>query len=248
MVVTDNCSALLHPDRLCGNFILFVLFLSSGENMVTGKGGTTEYNGIKITLFGHASVMLESKAGKVIYIDPYVLPSGRELEKLPKADLVIFTHGHYDHCVDPEPIEKEHTEIIGCGCKYAQRDVRPGDKVALGWVTVEIVHGYNPNKKFHPKNSATGVIVDIDGVRIYHAGDTDYIPEMKGYRCDVALLPIGGTYTMDVDEAVKAVRDIKPKLVIPIHYNVIEGTEADPNEFAAKVKKEAPGIEVKVLY
>ncbi|MCD6279327.1 MBL fold metallo-hydrolase [Candidatus Micrarchaeota archaeon] len=208
--------------------------------------GSFEYNGVKITVFGHASVMLESKEGKIIYIDPYILPEG----DVEKADLVIFTHEHYDHCVDPSKIKKDDTILIGSNCKYAQKDIKPKDKISLDWVVIDAVYAYNINKKFHPKGAGVGVIVNIDGVRIYHASDTDFIPEMKELKgkVDIALLPIGGTYTMNVDEAVEAVKAIKPKIVVPIHYNIINGTEADPNEFAEKVKEEAPDVEVKVLY
>ena len=208
--------------------------------------GSFEYNGVKITVFGHASVMLESKEGKIIYIDPYILPEG----DVEKADLVIFTHEHYDHCVDPSKIKKDDTILIGSNCKYAQNDIKPKDKITLDWVVIDAVYAYNVNKKFHPKGAGVGVIVNIDGVRIYHASDTDFIPEMKELKgkVDIALIPIGGTYTMNVDEAVEAVKAIKPKIVVPIHYNIINGTEADPNEFAEKVKEEAPDVEVKVLY
>ena len=208
--------------------------------------GSFEYNGVKITVFGHASVMLESKEGKIIYIDPYILPEG----DVEKADLVIFTHEHYDHCVDPSEIKKDDTILIGSNCKYAQNDIKPKDKITLDWVVIDAVYAYNVNKKFHPKGAGVGVIVNIDGVRIYHASDTDFIPEMKELKgkVDIALIPIGGTYTMNVDEAVEAVKAIKPKIVVPIHYNIINGTEADPNEFAEKVKEEAPDVEVKVLY
>ncbi len=205
---------------------------------------TVEYKGVKITLFGHASVKI--KGNKVIYIDPYILPEG-EVEK---ADLVIFTHGHFDHCVDPSRIMKEDTITIGCDCRYASRDIRPGDHISLEGIEIEAVYAYNPNKPFHPKGAGVGVIIEIDGVKIYHTGDTEYIPEMEELKgkVDVALLPIGGTYTMDVGQAVKAADIIEPKLVIPMHYNVIEGTEADPEEFKRKVESLGKGIKVEILY
>ncbi|MCD6227099.1 metal-dependent hydrolase [Candidatus Micrarchaeota archaeon] len=190
-----------------------------------------KYGNIEVKVFGHASVMI--KGSKTIYIDPYVLPDNPE-----KADIVIFTHKHYDHCADPKKILKNDTVTVGADCKYAQVNVSPGDIKEINGVKLEFVHAYNIDKKFHPKGMGTGVIVNIDNARIYHAGDTDVIPEMKDLKnIDIALLPIGGTYTMNINDAVEAVGHIKPKVVIPIHYNTFDGIEADPNEFKRKVEE-----------
>lgn len=190
-----------------------------------------KYKDVEVKVFGHASIMI--KGSKIIYIDPYVLPDNPE-----KADIVIFTHGHYDHCANPNKILKEDTVTVGANCKYAQVSVSPGDVKEINGIKLEFVYSYNVNKQFHPKGQGVGVIVNIDGIRIYHAGDTDVIPEMKELKnkVDIALLPIGGTYTMNLNEAVEAVGYIQPKIVIPMHYNTFEGIEADPNEFKQKVE------------
>ena len=102
---------------------------------------------------------------------------------------------------------------------------------------------YNPAKQFHPRSyNGVGYILEIQGTRIYHAGDTDFIPEMEKFKVDIALLPIGGTYTMDVEEAVKAIKALNPRLVIPIHYGTIVGNIQD----AEKLKEKCPD-KVKIL-
>src|SRR3989454_776023 len=116
--------------------------------------------------------------------------------------------------------------------------VKPGDKVAFGDITIEVVPAYNlnkfrePGKPFHPKEDGkVGFILSVNGVRVYHAGDTDTIPEMKGFKTDVALLPVSGTYVMTPEEAAEATRMIKPKLAIPMHYGAIVGSENDAEKF-----------------
>jgi L-ascorbate metabolism protein UlaG (beta-lactamase superfamily) len=104
-------------------------------------------------------------------------------------------------------------------------------------VTVEAVPAYNTNKNFHPKaNGWLGFIVEIDGVRVYHAGDSDFIPEMKGLKVDIALLPVSGTYVMTAKEAVEAALAIKPQIVIPMHYGSIVGGDSDAAEFQKALK------------
>jgi L-ascorbate metabolism protein UlaG (beta-lactamase superfamily) len=189
---------------------------------------TFEINGVKITWLGHASFRIENDV--VIYIDPYVLD-----ENPKKADIILTTHEHFDHHAKENfpKIAKEDTEIIS-PCEGTI--VKPGDVVETKGVKIEVVEAYNVDKPFHPKGLGVGFVIEINGVRIYHAGDTDRIPEMKELKnIDVALLPIGGKYTMDIDQAVEAVRDIKPKIVIPMHYNYLEETKANPEEFKEKV-------------
>lgn len=187
--------------------------------------------------------------GKVIYFDPFVLPEEPE-----KADLILITHEHYDHC-SPEnvnKIKKENTLIVAN--ETSARKLEGNVRVMKGREILEVngvkiysVPAYNVNKPFHPKGSGLGFIVEVGGTRIYHAGDTDFIPEMNDIEVDVALLPIGGTYTMDIDEAVKATLAIKPKIVIPMHYGHIEGTEADPEIFKEKVISATRDIQVMIL-
>ena len=125
------------------------------------------------------------------------------------------------------------------------KTVKPGDKITVEGVEIEAVPSYNTNKQFHTKDKAwVGYIFTVKGQRIYIAGDTDYIPEMKTFKADIALLPVSGTYVMTAEEAVKAALDIKPKIAIPMHYGAIVGSESDAEKFAAGLKGK---VEVKIL-
>lgn len=205
---------------------------------------TTHFGGIAITHLGHSSVMLE-QAGFLIHIDPFVLPREQR-----KPNLVLHTHKHFDHCANYEKHEKMGVPIVGCGCEHPCRSIKPGEKLVAGpGVIIEAVRAYNIGKPYHTIDNACGFIVSFGKTRIYHAGDTDRIPEMKGYKCDVALLPIGGKYTMNIEEAVQAALDIKPKVVIPIHYNYLDETKADAKIFKEAVERQSAGaIEVRILF
>ena len=123
--------------------------------------------------------------------------------------------------------------------------MRPGDRLSVKGLEVEAVPAYNLNKDFHPKDAGMlGFVVNIGGVRLYHAGDTDFIPEMKGIKTDVALLPVSGTYVMTADEAVEAALTIKPKVAIPMHYGAIVGDKNDAEHFRDQL---AGRIEVVIL-
>lgn len=192
---------------------------------------STVFSGVKVVCFGHASVMLEGDGLKV-YIDPYVLPRG-----CPPADGILYTHGHHDHCVAAPQITSVRTLVIGHGCKLPGRVIEIGGIEKLGSASVEAVHAYNIGKQFHPKGAGAGYIVGFRSASVYVAGDTDLIPEMQGYKCDVAIVPIGGTYTMDAKEAAEAIAQIKPKVAIPYHYNYLGDTRADPLEFQRLVEE-----------
>lgn len=185
----------------------------------------------QITWLGHDSFRISND--KVIYIDPYQIKGG------PPADLILVTHDHYDHLSvdDIKKLRKEDTVVVttpAAARKLAGpvRTVKPGDKLSVRGIDVEVVPAYNTNKKFHPKEAGgVGFIVIVDGERIYHAGDTDVIPEMKGLKVDTALLPVSGTYVMTAEEAAKAAEMIQPKQAIPMHYGTIVGSEADAQRF-----------------
>ncbi len=207
--------------------------------------------GISVARPGHATVIIFS-GDRVIYIDPFILP-----ENPPIADLILITHSHYDHC-DPvkiKDISDERTKIIAarsCLSKIAGNvvELSPGKPTIVGDMKIKAVEAYNIGKHFHTKGLGVGYIIDTGGVIVYHAGDTDKIPEMKyleSENIDIAFLPIGGTYTMNIEEAAVAVSNIKPKVVVPIHYGTIEGTDADPEEFRKLVELKAPGVQVKIL-
>lgn len=195
---------------------------------------------------GHASFQIKAD-GKNIYIDPYVG------EYKDKADLVLATHSHTDHC-DPSKIRKvrkEDTFIIApkdCVPKIGGRvkTLRPGEKVTVGNITVKAVEAYNykrfrsPGTPFHPKGLGVGYLITIGNKTIYHAGDTDFIPEMNHLKnIYLALLPSGGTYTMNNEEAAEAALAINPEVVIPMHR-----LDADPWVFKKKVESRS---EIKVV-
>ena len=214
-------------------FILILTFSFSQILSAQEKGVGQLIEGID--WLGHASVKI-SKAGKVIYIDPW------EVSDTQKADIILITHPHYDHLspTDVKKLQKPDTVVVVSkdGANKLSGDVRPvspGDKLSIGGVNIEVVRAYNTNKQFHPKsNNWNGYIIEIGGERIYHAGDTDLLPEMENVKADVALLPIGGTYTMDAEEAAEAANIINPKVAIPIHYGKIVGSKSDAQTFKAK--------------
>lgn len=177
---------------------------------------------------GHASFRLE-RNGMVVYIDPWKIHGG------PRADLILVTHAHFDH-LSPEDIAKvaQQKTVFVCPASCAPKisgDVRivaPGDALKVGDIVVEVVPSYNTNKPNHPKQAGNvGYIVQWGAQRIYHAGDTDLIPEMEDIRCDIALLPIGGKYTMDGAEAAQAAARIRPAVVVPMHWGSVVGSQID---------------------
>ncbi len=211
-----------------------------------------EYHGVKLTWLGHDGFRIQDD--QVIYIDPYQIEAG------PKADIVLVSHEHFDHCSidDLKRIVGSNTVIVAHAqsknelSKLSAKEikvVKPGDKIKVGNIDIEAVPAYNvnkfrePGKPFHPKEDGKlGFVVTVKGVRLYHAGDTDHIPEMKGIRADVALLPVSGTYVMTAQEAAEAVAAINPKVVIPMHYGAIVGSRKDAETLQKLVK-----CEVKVL-
>jgi len=152
----------------------------------------------------------------------------------------LITHEHYDHCSpdDVKKVQKPSTVIVteADSAKKLTGDIRvvaPGDKLTVSGIPIEVVPAYNTNKKFHPKrNGWLGFIVTVDGVRLYHAGDTDLIPEMDSLKADIALLPVSGTYVMTAEEAVEAAKRIKPEIAIPMHYGAIVGSAEDALRFS----------------
>lgn len=196
----------------------------------------------KLKWLGHDGFQIT--AGEItVVVDPFQVTEGC------KADIILVTHAHYDHC-SPEDIAKfvgPSSVIVTepeSAAKIAEQklceDVRilkPGDCLTVKGLPIEAVAAYNTDKSFHPKEKNwLGLIITIDGERIYHAGDTDLIPEMSTLSVDIALLPVSGTYVMTAHEAVAAAKLIHPKIAIPMHYNAIVGSDADAVAFKEGLK------------
>ncbi len=185
----------------------------------------------KIKWLGHDTFWIETS--KTICMDPYQISVPK------KADIILITHDHFDHC-SPEDVSKIQGDdtIIVTEKDSAKklsgnvRTIKPGESIVIDNLRIEGVRAYNVNKNFHPKaKDWLGFIVEAEGVRIYHAGDTDLIPEMKDIQTDIALLPVSGTYVMTADEAVEAAKIIKPKIAVPMHYGAIVGDKNDAVSF-----------------
>jgi L-ascorbate metabolism protein UlaG (beta-lactamase superfamily) len=188
------------------------------------------------------------QGSKVIYTDPF------KVTKADEADIVLISHEHFDHLSleDLQKVTSLRTTIVASvSCKGGLKRVKaketkflePGGKLSIGNVEIEAVPAYNVNKfrqpgqVFHPKeDKKLGFVFQMDGTRVYFAGDTDFIPEMKSIQCDIALLPVSGTYVMTVEEAVEAAEAIKPKIVVPMHYAAIVGSDSDARRFKSLVK------------
>jgi L-ascorbate metabolism protein UlaG (beta-lactamase superfamily) len=188
---------------------------------------------LEIRWLGHASFRLATD-DVVVYIDPWKFSSAQ-----PDADLVFVSHGHFDHwsADDVAAVSREATTVVGppdvVETLPGGRALRPGDRVEIGGVCIEGIRAYNVDKDFHPKaNDWLGAVIALGGTRVYYAGDTDHIPEMSELsEVDVALLPVGGTYTMDAAQAAEACRAIKPRTALPYHWGDIVGTENDARTF-----------------
>lgn len=201
----------------------------------------------------------------VVYIDPWGLTGD-----LPEADLVLITHYHFDHfskvgaygdpnkSFQPEgggdlgKIVGPKTVLVAPKDVAAElsgnvKSVAPGDRIAAAGVRIEAVPAYNTVEdrlEAHPqKNAWVGYVLELGGHTYYHAGDTDHVPELDRIKTDVALVPVGGTFTMDVTEAAGLVKAIKPKLAVPMHYGFMVGKRGDGERF----KREASPVEVQLL-
>ncbi|MBQ1311628.1 MAG: MBL fold metallo-hydrolase [Blautia sp.] len=205
-----------------------------------------------IRVLTHSSIRISTDPG-VLYVDPF------KVEGEPHdADYILVTHDHFDH-FSPEDIEKIYKSgtklIVPANMEKKAHDVselvdriipvHPGESYEIDGLSIETVPAYNRLKPFHPKSSGwVGYIVAADGERIYIAGDTDVTRENSAVKCDVALVPAGGTYTMNASEAAKLVNTIRPKTAIPTHYGSVVGSAGDAEAFRAAVDE---GIEVRIL-
>lgn len=204
-----------------------------------------------IEVLCHSSIRFSKK--KIIYFDPFKIEKNYN-----DADVIFITHDHYDHyseedidkvvkgdtiIVVPEDLK---TKLLKKGLKEKNIiTVRPNENYTVKNIEFKTIPAYNVNKQFHPKENAwVGYLLEIEGVTYYIAGDTDITEENKKVKCDVAFVPVGGTYTMDYKEAAELINEIKPKVAVPTHYGSIVGSKKDGIKFSKLVN---PEIEVEVL-
>lgn len=233
------------------------------DPQITVYKSTYELGGMSITWLGHSSFEIKN-ADYVTYTDPYVLPAQPDT-----ADYIFISHNHFDHC-SPDQVKKiqvrEITKIVStidCVRNLTGRtfSLDPGQSEFVSFENKVKVTFYNAYNDYHEKSKGAGMLIELnessDGSgslvkKIYHAGDTGLIPDFSSLtneKIDVLMVPIGGTYTMNVQEAAEAAKIIKPKVVIPMHYNSdiygISGINADPKVLAQMLK--GTGIEVVIL-
>ncbi len=205
-----------------------------------------------IDVFIQNSIRINSGIG-IVYVDPFKMEKDWN-----DADFILITHDHYDHFSpkDIARVKKEGTVLVVPEkmLSKAQKEsgienietVKPGTYHEIGDLELETIPSYNVMKPFHPKMAGwVGYILKIDGKRIFIAGDTDATKEAKEVKCDIALVPIGGTYTMDAKKAAELVNEIRPDVAIPTHYGSIVGSMNDAEIFAGNVK-DTIKVEIKI--
>lgn len=208
-----------------------------------------------IEVFTQSSIRIRSSIG-TIYVDPFQMK-----EEPHDADYVLITHQHYDHfsVEDIRKVVKNETilvvpEQMEDDAREVERDVssivtvKPGVYREIRGLEIETIPAYNTVKPFHPRRAEwVGYILRIEGKRIYIAGDTGATREAKQVKCDIALVPIGGTYTMDPKRAAELINTIRPEYAIPTHYGSIVGKQTDGQTFAGLVKSPVKVVE-KIQY
>lgn len=204
-----------------------------------------------IAVLTHSSIKVQCEAGTV-YFDPFHIP-----EESHDADAILITHEHYDHfspedikkiaksdtlVVVPESMKTKAEKELPSGCRI--QTVKPGEKYQIGELEFETIPAYNRLKPFHPKSSGwVGYLLRVGEETVYVAGDTDATAEAAQVRCDIALVPVGGTYTMNAKQAAELINRIRPAVAIPTHYGSVVGSKDDAVVFAEKVD---PTISVEI--
>ena len=205
----------------------------------------------KIQVLCHSSIRFDKE--KIIYFDPFKIEKNYN-----DANYIFITHDHYDHYSeeDIDKVIKEDTILIAPEGllekmqKHGYKNnniitVKPNNQYSEKGIKFETMPAYNINKQFHPKeNEWVGYVLELDNINYYIAGDTDITEENRKVKCDVAFVPVGGTYTMDYKEAAQLINEIKPKVAVPIHYGSVVGTKQDAENF---IKMLLPIIEGKIL-
>lgn len=200
-----------------------------------------------IQVLCHSSIKITGEY--TIYVDPFKIDT-----QYNDADYIFITHAHYDHFSeeDIQKVRKNSTRIIITAdleervttLGFAKGNIQiviPNKTYQVGNLAFKTIPAYNINKQFHPKeNGWVGYILSINETTVYIAGDTDITEEAKKVKCDIALVPVGGTYTMNADEAASLVLEIQPKMAIPTHYKIIVGTKEDAEDFCKKISRQVP--------
>ena len=211
------------------------------------------YHGIDVHWLGHDTFVLQGS--KTVIIDPFKANGAY------RADILLISHEHFDHFSEDDIrrfsgpstviVAPKQCEELLKQFRNETKIVEPGQGVEIAGVKVEPVPAYNlnkfrePGKVFHPKeDKKVGYVVTLDGVRFYHAGDSDATPEMKSLNVDVALLPVSGTYVMTAEEAAEAAKAMRAKVFVPMHFGKIVGTKSDAEKFKSLL---GPGADVQIL-
>jgi L-ascorbate metabolism protein UlaG (beta-lactamase superfamily) len=224
---------------IAGAFMVLYCLVSVGLTAEEGK--SLEDVASKIHWLGHDAFRIEAE-GRIIYIDPWQISGG------PQADIILITHDHRDHCspADVAKIRGKDTHVVTVKAAAEKLPppvtvVKPGDSLIVDGVPVTVIPAYNVNKFrspgvfFHPKEAGyAGYLLTVSGITIYHAGDSDQIPEMASVKADIALLPVSGIYVMTAEEAVAAADQIRPKLAVPMHVGRGIGSMEDAERFKQK--------------
>jgi L-ascorbate metabolism protein UlaG (beta-lactamase superfamily) len=188
------------------------------------------------------SAMRIDAGGMHIYIDPYHVPEGQ-----PRADVILISHDHGDH-LSPDDIERVKSDDTAIYANPTAAEklasgvtvLRPGDSTSYGTLKIRAIPAYTTTKRrpsgeaTHPKESEhLGLILEVDDLTFYAAGDTDVIPEMESVGpVDYAFLPVSGKFVMTADEAAEAARIVQPSVAIPVHYGAVVGSIDDARRFA----------------
>jgi L-ascorbate metabolism protein UlaG (beta-lactamase superfamily) len=230
--------------------LLIILMLLITGCLAQGGGDADSQGGLEITPITHASLMI-NYGGLVVYVDPTDYLGTADYSGMFRADIILITHHHFDH-FNPKTINqllKEDTVIIGPETlletiTYA-RAMRNGDVIEMSGVRIEAVPAYNLKKRaggeYHPRGRDNGYVINFGSTRVYVAGDTECVPEVRNLKgIDVAFVPIDGVYTMSPEEAAACVKTLSPRVVYPYHQG-----SSDPAYFASLLN--GTGIEVMVL-